>query len=655
MSPGNCVASESRLDIAWSGPTVTEGSAVIPPAASVATLRIDERPNIKVGSTTPVAAFDTCATREAMAGWTDVWMSLGKRVAPDRSSETAWSPSADETPPAALVASASTDERLETRFVIAWRGSRVIAGVESELPAAEVASERITERLETSPESTTPVEAAALIWDTKEDTAVAAAPLTCETKEEISGWIEVCMSAGSCVASLSKEETACTGSRVIAGVDNASPAATVPSERIDESAATRVGSTEPVAAAAVTCETRDDMVGESEVWMSSVTKAVGNIVPSPGRPAAIFKMEEMAFVTWGSIVPVAEASKPEATESREDKAGFTLLCASSGKPDASAKREEIAEIGSAVIGFATRLVTPGIPVASTRMDDSAELALKSPIVAVASICVATDNNEERAGCTLLTTSDGKLETAENNDESAGTGSVVTGFATREASSGMPVTSTRTEDMAEVATGSITLVATFEASPNKDDSAGTAVAWTSAGRFDASKSKEEITETGSKVAVGTGKAEEPSWPQVPELKMTRLIPLRLRKMFDWLGTANKDDNAMLAEVGRAPPSTNEDIAGNAPTGIAVWVGTWIKEFKTETAEVKAPVARLPITDIAEFTPGKIEVSTGTASKVVEGTKETSAVGVEVPGRLPTFVTPPSNSDTAEDAALGKAEF
>jgi len=41
---------------------------------------------------------------------------------------------------------------------------------------------------------------------------------------------------------------------------------------------------------------------------------------------------------------------------------------------------------------------------------------------------------------------------------------------------------------------------FEASPNKDDSTGTAVAWTSAGRFDASESKEEITKTGSNVAV-----------------------------------------------------------------------------------------------------------------------------------------------------------
>ena len=58
--------------------------------------------------------------------------------------------------------------------------------------------------------------------------------------------------------------------------------------------------------------------------------------------------------------------------------------------------------------------------ASTRMDESAELAAKSPTVAEASICVATDNSEERAGWTLLRTSAGKLEASENKDESAGT-------------------------------------------------------------------------------------------------------------------------------------------------------------------------------------------------------------------------------------------
>lgn len=48
---------------------------------------------------------------------------------------------------------------------------------------------------------------------------------------------------------------------------------------------------------------------------------------------------------------------------------------------------------------------------------------------------------------------------------------------------------------------------------------------------------------------------------------------------------------------------------------------MRELKTDTAEGTAPVARLPMTEMAEFTPGRIEVSTGTASKVVEGTKDT----------------------------------
>jgi hypothetical protein len=958
MSPGNWVASERRLEIAWRGATVTDGSALTPPAASVAALRIDESPEIKVGSTTSVAAtaLDTSATREAMAGCIEVWISLGNRVAPDRSCDTAGSGSTDKSPPAALVASASADERLEIKFgsmapvaaalltwetkeaitgwtevwispgncvasesrlVITWRGSAVIAGVESASPAADVASDKTTERLETRPASTTPVEAATLIWDTREDTIgctelwistgswvawpsseetawtgstvtagvdrdspatdvalsriderletragstapVAAASLTCEIKDDMSGWIEVCIAGGSCVAWPSNEEMAWIGSTVTAGVDSASPAANVASERIDERPATKVGSTEPVAAAAVTCETMDDMAGASEVWISpgscvpcesreetawigsAATKAVGSIDSSPGRPVATFRIDEIAFVTRGSTVPVADASKPDATLSREDRAGFTLLCTSPGKPDTSDRIEEIAEMGSAVTGLATREVSSGIPVASTRMDESAELAPRSPIVAEASICVATDNSEERAGCKLLSTSAGKLEAAENKDESAGTGSAVTGLLTRDASSGIPVTSTRTEDMSEVATGSTTLVATFDASPNKEESAGTAVAWTSAGRFDAAKSRDEMIETGSTVTVGTGKPEvrsamtfvvcgrrdvsaprtwvvgsgsncvsppriwvlgtgskvvrsprtwlvgagksdvkspitcELGWGsnevsppkawvsgagkievRAPRISLVGEEPpmvapkLALRlgsaksdeiadtaswgisvcvgllineestemavgtesaaceltsestedtagrnetpvgdiikddktaladvgralseirdaiaettfagasvatgawikddkldtakaaspetwfpaadtieeiagKMFDWLGAASKDDSATLAEVGRPPPLSNEDIDGKAPWGISVCMGTCIKELNTDTAEVTAPVARLPMTEIAEFTPGKIDVSTGTASKVVEGTKDT----------------------------------
>jgi hypothetical protein len=870
ISPGSCVASERRLDIAWRGLIVTEGIALTPPAASVAALRIDDIPEIKVGSTTPVAAFGTWATREAIGGCIEVWISLGNRVAADKSSETAWIGSAVLISPAALVASASANERLETKpesttpvaaamltcetkeamtgwievwispgswvaseskLVIACRGSTVTAGVESESPAAEVASERTWERLDTRPGSTTPVEAPALIWDIKEET---------------SGCTELWISVGSWVAWPSSVETACRGSTVRAGVDNASPAASVPSARIDESPFTKVGSMEPVAVAAVAWEIRDEMEGASEVWMSlgswapceskeemtwtgsAVMNAVGSIDPSPGRPVATFKMEEMAFVTWGSTVPVAEAAKPKATESREDRGGLTLLCTSPGKLDTPDKRDEIIEIGSAVTGLGKRGVSSGIPVTSTRMEESAKLAPKSPTVADASISVATDNNEERGGCTLLTTLAGKLETAENKDESASTGSAVKGFEIREASSGMPVTSTRTEDMAEVATGSITLLAAFEASPKRDDSMGAAVAWTSAGRLDASASKEEIMETGSNVAgfvtsgrrvvslprtwvlgagnnsvspariwvdgagsrlmrpprtwvVGVGKSvvkspriwvlrsgsSEVSPPSAwvsgggnievraprtllvctgisivaPKLALrfgssksdetaetaswgisvcrgllisderramavgTESTPCELTsertediagkneaavgdcisddkialadvgralwaskeemidtafsgasvawgtcikddkvdiasaaspetwfpradtieeiagRTFDWLGAASKDDNAILAELGRAPPSINEDIDGKASWGTPVWVGIWIKELKTETAEVKAPVARLPTTDSAEFTPGRIEVSTGTASKVVEGIRET----------------------------------
>jgi hypothetical protein len=211
-------------------------------------------------------------------------------------------------------------------------------------------------------------------------------------------------------------------------------------------------------------------------------------------------MEEMPLVTWGSIVPVAEDSKPEATESKELKAGFTLLCTSAGKLDTSDRSEDIIEIGSAVTALGMRGSISGMPVTSTRMELSAELALRSPIVAEASIWVATDKSEERGGCTLLTTLAGKLETAKNKDESACTGSTVKGSAMRDASSGMPVTSTRTEDMRDVATGSTTFVATFEASPNRDESIGTAVAWTSTGRVDASESRDEIMEIGSNVAV-----------------------------------------------------------------------------------------------------------------------------------------------------------
>jgi hypothetical protein len=872
MSPGNWVASERRLDIAWRGLTVTEGIALTPPAASVAMLKIDESSEIRVGSIALVTAtaLDTWATREAMLGWIEAWISLGNRVASDKSSDTDGSRSIDEMLPAALVASASAEERLETKLtsttpvaaalftsetkeaitgwteawispgkfvasasklVTTWRGSTVTAGVESVSPAAAVALERIPERLETRPGSTTPVEATALIWDIKEDTI---------------GCTELWISAGSCVASLSSVDTSWRGSAVRAGVDNASPAATVPSERMDESAATRVGSTEPVAAAAVTCATRDEMVGTSDVWISAgsrvpsdsseetawtgstVINAVGRIAPIPGRPDAKFKMEEMSLVTWGSIVPVAEESKPEATESKELKAGFTLLCTSAGKLDTSDRSDDMIETGSAVTALGTKGAISGMPVTSTRMEASAALALRSPTVAEAWIWVATDKSEERGGCTLLTTLAGKLETAENKDESACTGSSVKGFAMRDASSGIPVTSTRTEDMSEVATGSIKFVATFEASPNKDDNIGTAVAWTSAGRVDASESRDEIMETGSKVAVfvisgrrdvspprtcvlgagnnsvspariwldgegskvvrsprtwlvGDGNKDVKSpmiwslgwgsnevnlpraWvsggarmdvraPRPPLIDVgkpivaprlalrlgsaksdeiaetaswgisvcvgsftnddstaiavgTDPVPCALTsdkieetfgrneapvgdiikddktlladagralseskeeiaettftgtsvttgawikddnvdtakaafpetwfpaadtieeicgKMFDWLGAASRLDNARLADVGRSPPSIKEDIDAKAPWGTPVCVGIWMRELKTDTAEGTAPVARLPMTEMAEFTPGRIEVSTGTASKVVEGTKDT----------------------------------
>jgi len=94
-------------------------------------------------------------------------------------------------------------------------------------------------------------------------------------------------------------------------------------------------------------------------------------------------MDEMAFVTRGSTVPVAEASKPDATESREDKAGFTLLCTSPGKLDTADKRDEMIEIGSTVTGLATMGAISGMPVTSTRIDDSDKLASRSPTVAVA--------------------------------------------------------------------------------------------------------------------------------------------------------------------------------------------------------------------------------------------------------------------------------
>jgi len=35
-----------------------------------------------------------------------------------------------------------------------------------------------------------------------------------------------------------------------------------------------------------------------------------------------------------------------------------------------------------------------------------------------------------------------------------------------------------------------------------------------------------------------------------------------RIFNWLGAASKDDNATLAELGRAPASINEDISGKA---------------------------------------------------------------------------------------------
>jgi hypothetical protein len=784
MSPGNWVASDRRLDIAWRGSTVTVGIALTPPAALVASESAAERLEIKLRSTTPVAAtLLICETKEAITGWTEVWIS-----------------------PGSLVAS-------ESKLVIAWRGSAVTAGVESASPAAEVALERMPERLETRSESTTPAEAPALIWDINEDTI---------------GCTELWISAGSWVASPSRVETAWRGSTVRVGVDNASPAATVPSERMEESEANRLGSTEPVAAPAVTCETRDEMVGASEVWISpgnwvpsdsneettwigsAVMNAVGSIAPSPGRPDATFNMDEMTFVTWGSTV--AEASKPEATESKELRAGFTLLCTSAGRLEASDRRDDMIEIGSAVTASGTRGAISGMPVTSTRIEESAKLAPTSPTVAEAWIWLATDKSEERGDCTLLITLAGKLETSENKDEIACTGSAVNGFSMREAISGMPVTSTRTEDTSEVAIGSTTFVATLEASPNKDDNMGTAVAWTSAGRVDTSESKEEMIETGSNVAVfvisgrrdvsppriwvdgegskfvrppsswlvgdgssvvkspsiwvlrsgsrevspprawvfgggrmdvkpprtslvgvwrlivapklalrfGSAKsddmAETASWgisvcvglltneestaiavgtepapcastserteeirgkneapvgdkinddktafaevgkalsaskDEIPDItfagasvttgawtkddksdtakaaspetwfpaaEMIEEIPGR---MFDCVGAASKDDNAMLAEVGREPKSSNEDKDGKASWGTPVWLEIWIKELNTDTADVTAPVARLPMTEMAEFTPGRIEISTGMASKVVEGMRE-----------------------------------
>ena len=45
---------------------------------------------------------------------------------------------------------------------------------------------------------------------------------------------------------------------------------------------------------------------------SAVMNAVGKTDPSPGRPVATFKIDEIADVTRGATVPVAEASIPEA-------------------------------------------------------------------------------------------------------------------------------------------------------------------------------------------------------------------------------------------------------------------------------------------------------------------------------------------------------
>jgi hypothetical protein len=136
---------------------------------------------------------------------------------------------------------------------------------------------------------------------------------------------------------------------------------------------------------------------------------------------------------------------------------------------------------------------------------------------------------------------------------------------------------------------------------------------------------DMTFAGASVATGswikddkvdTAKAASPeTW--FPAAEMMEEISGR---MFDRVGATSKDDNAMLAEVGREPESIKEEMAGKASWGTPVWVGIWIKELNTETADVTAPVARLPMTEMAEFTPGNIEVSTGTASKVVEGMRE-----------------------------------
>jgi hypothetical protein len=106
-------------------------------------------------------------------------------------------------------------------------------------------------------------------------------------------------------------------------------------------------------------------------------------------------------------------------------------------------------------------------------------------------------------------------------------------------------------------------------------------------------------------------------------------------------ASSSETAEDAALGRAEFWAKDDNANEACGKIVAWVEAAKIEDTKEIASLGTPLFEATSDDRRDpISP------LGTC---------TAAVGVEIPGRFPTLVTPPSSADTAEDASLGKTEF
>jgi hypothetical protein len=143
----------------------------------------------------------------------------------------------------------------------------------------------------------------------------------------------------------------------------------------------------------------------------------------------------------------------------------------------------------------------------------------------------------------------------------------------------------------------------------------------------SPSNDEMTEIGAPVAIGTA---------------TRVVEGIRDNVTDgmFVIAPSKLDTTEEASLGRAGFSIKDDNCAEACGKIVAWE----EAARIEETRDRASLGR-PVPDTASEDRTEPAAPLGIC---------TAPVGVEVP-RTPILVTPPSNSETADEASLGKAEF